>query len=213
MEEKTSHKLTYLYALMSVMIFMLHSVAIDEFNNANLLRNFNRLLRIICNAAVSTFFFLSAALLYRSDKRRIYHKLLLGKAKTLLVPYLCWSTILFIYRKIYEVLIEHKALQINLLDDVRNIILAKSNPILWFVSVLYIFVLVYPIIKWLLQHEKLYFLTIAIFFVVNICLGPTVGYGGVRYWIPVYMLGAYFAGGGVQEKDSLHHILSIGKVV
>lgn len=56
MEEKTSHKLTYLYALMSVMIFMLHSVAIDEFSNANLLRNFNRLLRIICNAAVPTFF-------------------------------------------------------------------------------------------------------------------------------------------------------------
>lgn len=40
------------------------------------------------------------------------------------------------------------------------------------------------------QKEDIPFLIVVIFF-INIYIGPKAGYATCRYWLPVYMLGAY----------------------
>lgn len=76
-------------------------------------------------------------------------------------------------------------------EIIWNILSTSYDPVLWFIRVLFIYFLFYPVNVCLLNKKKIYpFLVVAIFF-INICIGPKVGYATCRYWLPVYMLGAY----------------------
>lgn len=181
---KTSHKLTYLYLFMSLAIFSLHGVVIDRYESSLILETFNKIFRIICNSAVPTFFFLSATLFYRSPKEN-YCKLIKKKFQTLVIPYFCWSIILFVFRNTL------KKRLLQPLDTVKNIVLAESNPVLWFVRITFSFFVIYPVIEWLLKYKTAYLTILIAFITLNIIIGPEVGYSTMMYWLPIYMFGAY----------------------
>ena len=81
-----------------------------------------------------------------------------------------------------------------------NILSSEYDPVLWFIRVLFIYFLIYPVFLFLLKKKRLYPCIIAIVFVLNIIIGPTAGYATCRYWLPVYMIGAYI---GYWHKDSI----------
>ena len=76
-------------------------------------------------------------------------------------------------------------------EIIRNILSSSYDPVLWFIRVLFIYFLFYPVNVLLLNKKKIYPFLIVIIFFINIYIGPKEGYATCRYWLPVYMLGAY----------------------
>lgn len=114
------------------------------------------------------------------------------RCRTLVVPYFCWSIILFIFRNTL------KNKELSPLDTVKNIILAESNPVLWFVRITFLFFVIYPVIEWLLKYKTAYLTIMIAFIILNMIIGPEVGYSTMMYWLPIYMFGAYI---GFYYKD------------
>ena len=194
MDIRTSNKITYLYLMMSGMIFYLHGVVIDRYDVAEWVIYLNRFTRVLCNVSVPTFFFVSAMLLYRKINRK-YDDLILNRVKTLLVPYLAWSIILTVVRMLkgeYTV----KTFTSFLFD----LMMAKNNSVLWFLRVLFICILLFPVLKRLIKYKWVCFATIVFVILINVWIGATVGYSTVRYWLPVYILGAYV---GMNSWDNM----------
>lgn len=72
-----------------------------------------------------------------------------------------------------------------------KIVNSSYDPVLWFIRVLFVYFLFYPINLYVLRKKKIYpFLVITVLF-INIVIGPKEGYATCRYWMPVYMFGAY----------------------
>lgn len=142
---------------------------------------------MVCNAAVPTFFLLSAALLYRKSDRN-YVELLKQKSLTLIIPYFAWSIILTVYKCARG---SYAAESIP--KCVMDLIMASNNSVLWFVRVLIIYIVLYPIFRIIVKNKTVCLATILILFTINLCIGPTTGYSTVRYWLPVYLFGAFLA--------------------
>lgn len=194
MEVRTSHKITYLYLIMALMIFCLHGVIIERFECSDWIVVLNHAIRVLCNASVSTFFFISAVLLYRNTERK-YIDLVISKIKSLVIPYLAWSVILTIVKTLKG---DYSPSDIATLT--LDLLTAKNNSVLWFVRVLFTYILLYPIIRRIVMNRYICFSAVSFVFILNIVIGPTVGYSSPRYWFPIYLSGAWLGknlwGGG-----------------
>ena len=167
------------------MVFVLHGVVLERFTECGQIEMLHKIIRILCNCAVPTFFFLSAVLLYRSIGKRTYSQLLTAKIQSLLIPYLCWSGLVFLARNKTDIF------DMDFSIILKDILFSQSNSVLWYVRVMLEFIVLMPIFRYLLQWKKVFCGLTLIIFLVNLYMGPTNGYGTMRYWLPVYMLGAY----------------------
>lgn len=95
MNKKVSNKIVYLNFILAFLILNLHSAYMELFDANNTVLVINQFVRIVCNMAVPTFFFVSAMLFYRSCKRKRYKEVIIAKTRSLLIPYLCWNIICF----------------------------------------------------------------------------------------------------------------------
>lgn len=95
MNKKVSNKIVYLNFILAFLILNLHSAYMELFDTNNTVLVINQFVRIVCNMAVPTFFFVSAMLFYRSCKRKRYKEVIIAKTRSLLIPYLCWNIICF----------------------------------------------------------------------------------------------------------------------
>lgn len=198
MNTKTSNKIYKLYFMLTLMIIGIHSLKIEEYTSVSIYaKTFYDLMMIIFNMGVPTFFFLSAILLYSKNKLPKYSELIKKKTKTLLIPYLLWNLIAFPL-KIFKMFLNGESINYSFIDIIKGIITSNWNTVLWFVGILYIYVLLYPIIKKIISKKILPFVLIIAVLIINFIIGPTSGYSTCRYWLPVYLLGAYL---GYNKKN------------
>ena len=189
MNKKVSNKIVYLNFILAFLILNLHSAYMELFDTNNTVLVINQFVRIVCNMAVPTFFFVSAMLFYRSCKRKRYKEVIIAKTRSLLIPYLCWNIICFPLKEMKNVFGGGTIASVP--EIIRNILSSSYDPVLWFIRVLFIYFLFYPVNVCLLNKKKIYPFLIVVIFFINIYIGPKAGYATCRYWLPVYMLGAY----------------------
>ena len=190
---KVSNKIYYLYFVMAVMIFGLHSVYMDLFKVNDKVLVFNQIFRIFWNMAVPTFFFVSALLFYQKPEKRKYMEVVKRKFKTLMVPYLLWNVICWPLKELKNILQTGRPEETSCIVIIKKILFSEWDPVLWFIRVLFIYFLIYPIILWIVRKKRCFWLIVILNVALNIWMGPTKGYSTMRYWLPVYMMGAYMA--------------------
>lgn len=191
MSEKTSNKIYHLYFTLTIMIIGIHSMKIGDYHNLSFFsKTFYDLMMIVFNMGVPTFFFLSAILLFDKRKDIRYLDLIRKKTKTLLIPYLLWNLLSAPF-KMLKSYMNNGFFEFDFLSFIKNIIFSQWDTVLWFVGVLYIYVLLYPIIHKIVKYKKVSLCLIIILIFINIVIGPTTGYSTCRYWLPIYMFGAY----------------------
>lgn len=190
MNKKVSNKIVYLNFILAFLILNLHSAYMELFDTNNTVLVINQFVRIVCNMAVPTFFFVSAMLFYRSCKRKRYKEVIIAKTRSLLIPYLCWNIICFPLKEMKNVFGGGGTIA-SVPEIIWNILSSSYDPVLWFIRVLFIYFLFYPVNVCLLNKKKIYPFLIVVIFFINIYIGPKAGYATCRYWLPVYMLGAY----------------------
>lgn len=200
MNRRVSNKITHLYFIMAILILNLHSAYMYLFEASNLAVEINQVIKIICNMSVPTFFFISALLFYRNCEGKQYIKVILEKIKTLVIPYVCWNIICFPLKEIKNILTDGSVSVSNIWEIIYNILMSEYDPVLWFVRILFIYFIIYPIILAIVKKPVACFSAILLIFLLNIFIGPTVGYSSVRYWLPIYMLGAYL---GYWKKNEI----------
>lgn len=116
--------------------------------------------------------------------------MLKNKIKTLIIPYILFNTIAFAYKQVIRNLILNHEFPIFSIKKIFDyIILAEANPLLWFIRVLFEFVILYPIITYIIKHKKLAGGIIAAI-ILHLLIGVVEGYSTIQYWMPVYLLGA-----------------------
>ena len=192
-EKTVSNKIYYMYFILSFMILGLHSAYMELFENCKIPTVINDYFRIFWNMAVPTFFFVSALLFYRNCQNKKYFDVIKNKFKTLIIPYLLWNIICGPLKEFKDYLSQGFFNHYSIFEVIENILLSKWDPVLWFIRVLFIYFLLYPIIFKIVKNQKICigFITVNLF--INIYLGPETGYSSVRYWLPIYMLGAYLS--------------------
>lgn len=176
---------------MAILILNLHSAYMYLFEASDLAVAINQVAKIICNMSVPTFFFISALLFYRNCENKKYITVISGKIKTLVVPYICWNIICFPLKEIKNMITDGSVSISNAWELIYNILMSEYDPVLWFVRILFIYFIVYPIILAIVKKPAVCFSAILLIFLLNIYIGPTVGYSSLRYWLPIYLLGAY----------------------
>lgn len=190
MRKEDSHRLTYIYFIMSVMIVALHVVDAQFYQPNRIASIVYSFSRVVCNMAVPAFFFLSAFLLFRTITTKTYLTLLKRKVKTLVVPYLLWNIILMLAQNV-KFILRGGHIQEDFFAVCRKIVMSDYNSVLWFVRVVVVFVLLSKIIEQLLKNKRLFWIVTGASFVINITLTYNIGYSHFYYWLPVYLLGAY----------------------
>lgn len=191
MSPKVSNKIYYLYFILTFMILSIHSLKIDNFVNANEFSiNFNRFFNILFNMGVSTFFVLSAFLFYYKDDSLNYFEVILKKIKTLIIPYFLWNIIACPLKILKDYIIMRK-LNIDVANIFVGLLNSEWNQVLWFLRVLFAYIMIFPLIKWLCKKKIVCPILIVAIIVLNCYLGPITGYSTVRYWLPTYLLGSY----------------------
>ena len=209
MNTKTSNKITYLYFLMSVMILGLHSIDMDMMDANRFALAFNHAIRILYNMGVSTFFFVSALLFFRSINNKRYLDVIKNKIVTLVIPYLCWNVICWPLKELKNVLTTGSISGISIYESLYKIVSSQWNPVLWFVRVLFLYFVIYPIVLWVVKHKVIFICFLVVNLAINIALGGGVGYSTMRYWLPIYMVGAYL---GYWHKERIFepHVVKFG---
>lgn len=200
MKKAVSYKITYLNFLLSCMIVGLHGIStmFVESYSSSAVSSVSKYFETLFDGATGAFFMLSAFLLYSSNGggKRSYPDLVKKRIGSLLIPYVIYNSIALGYSMFYDFVKYRNAHE--LVDKISfkslfsAIILKEYNPPMWFIPVLFCFVLLYPIIYKVAQNSKVA-VTLAVgILIINILIGVDVGYSTVRYWLPIYLLGAVF---------------------
>lgn len=191
MNIKTSNKIYYLYLVMSVCIIGLHTMNISEFQQTEFILVFNKIVSVFFNMSVSAFFFVSALLMFKTIDNKTYKKTVFSKFKSLLIPYILWNVVCLPLKWFKVVYLENEIFNLSFFDVIKGLYSSEWNPVLWFIRVLFIYILIYPIIFYIIKRKYACISFIILLMAFNIYIGPVEGYSTARYWLPIYMLGAY----------------------
>lgn len=197
-----SNKIYKMNFFLACLIVFLHSSCAGNLNadQSFYLMTFKiqKFIAILADAAVPLFFMISAYLLFRNYKITNYKKMIIKRSKSLLFPYLIWSAlgwgmyVLLTYIPVIARYINQERVSLAFNDIIYDIAMATYNPPIWFARTLFVFVLVSPVIYYLLKKLGKYMMAIIIVvFVLNIVWKAQ--YSGIRFWLPEYLLGAWLA--------------------
>ena len=139
----------------------------------------------LSECAVPVFYFISAYLFYRTfdGTWNNYKEKIKRRVRSLLVPYLIFSTVGYVKSVIFSGDLGGG----NLSDYLLSLWESNTMP-LWFIRELMAFSLLAPIF-WEMLRRPVLAVTIFIVIVILACFGY-VPYRSFVYWIPVYMMGA-----------------------
>lgn len=143
--------------------------------------------------AVPTFFFVSALLFYKNCRVCDYVDIIRRKIRTLLVPYILWNLICWPLKEVKNILQYGEISETSPIIIVQKILISEWDPVLWFIRILFLYFLIYPVVLWVVKRKVLFWGTVLANVVLNIVIGPVTGYSTMRYWLPIYMVGAYLS--------------------
>lgn len=157
-----------------------------------------RFLNVIFDAAVPTFFVISAYLYYKNFTTKKYISKLKSRVFSLVIPYFLWSTIMYVYYALITVLISGASVTIESSVELSwkgafiSILTAKSALTMWFVRVLVVFAVISPIFYVLIKIFKKKIEQVLCFvFLVFFTIILKEQYSHAFYWIPCHYLGGY----------------------
>lgn len=193
MNERTSRKLSWLQLICSVMIIGLHTTFPVYFGVTDpQLLQVNVFARNLYDAAISTFFFLSAYLLFRNADKRRYPDVLKRRFWSLAVPYVLWNAVFYAHALVRESLTLGKViLPPDALTVLKKLTITPANSIFWFILTLGGLILLFPVIRWGVRRKWPAWIA-AVLCVIAVYI-PSLGavYETMVYWLPVYLAGAY----------------------
>jgi len=193
MNERTSRKLSWLQFLCSVMIIGLHTAFPVYFSVTDpALLQVNVFVRNIYDAAISTFFFLSAYLLFRSADQKTYLQVLKRRFWSLAVPYVLWNAVFYAHALLREYLTWGALTNPpDALTVLRKLTVSPANSIFWFILTLLGLIILFPVIRWGVRLK--WPAGVAAVLAVAAVYLPQLDakYETMVYWLPVYLAGAY----------------------
>lgn len=158
-----------------------------------------RYVNVLCDMAVPTFFSISAYLFFLRFQMSNYIKKLRGRIKSLLIPYFIFSALGFILIN-GKLLLKGESLKIhNAMDVLSSLLWADFNPPIWYLLTLFSFVIVTPLLYFLLKGKqaKLFVFVLSIIsYMVNICFD--IPYSNLIFWLPVIIPFSYL---GINRKN------------
>ena len=200
MNKEFSKRITNVNFIMTLLIVLLHSNCYEYIENGSTIMNIIvNVILLICNIAVPTFFAISSYLFFVNYDNNKYFSKLKKRFKSLVIPYLIWSSIFFILFIVVSNLPAFKmfdgsyiAIEYNLLFFLKSILFSTYNGVMWFVQVLLFYILISPIFYFLVKKLGNYnWIIIIVFAILNICIN--VDYVSILYWIPIYYGSALLA--------------------
>lgn len=185
MTKYLSNKIKGINVLMTLFVIMMHCTWDDM--------RFSALL-ILTDVAVPTFFCISSFLYFRDFKfsQAQYLRKLKSRIISLIVPFLAYNLFLYFYYLVtayYLHLFPSKVVPTSPFDFAIYIFESKADPPLWYLLTLFQFVIIAPLIGWLVSRLPLLCILIFIFGGVF----SIFEYNELVYWLPVIFLGAIIA--------------------
>lgn len=198
MNNNFRNKITYINYILSILVVCLHSDNVhmlsDTMKGNRILYYFENLITTFARIAVPCFFVLSAYLFYKSfDMSKLFSKYK-SRFKSLFIPYIVWSGAAFAYIAIlsnvsfFSSRMNMGKVELTLSNILKSVLLSEYAP-LWFVRNLMIFVIISPIIYYIIKRKMLAKVIIIVFVSINLLL--EIDYYAVLYWVPLYLTGAY----------------------
>ena len=199
MPPRVSRKITCLQFVCALMIVGLHTAFATYFpGSPEWAVSVNKVCRSVFDAAISTFFTLSALLTYWKAETQRYPALLKRRLRTLALPYLLWSVLHLLVNVARRSMANGVLVRLDAMEVSRLLTVDAVNGIFWFLRVLMVFVLLYPAILWCVRRKWP-----AIVLFVAALVAATLGwvpYSCTVYWIPHYLMGAWV---GVHARETL----------
>lgn len=192
-----SKKITVINFILSICIVILHANCSDLLNSSTSnLENLFNFIRIITDTAVPTFFVISSYLLYKNYDIKNYLKKLKRRINSNVVPYIIWSAFFLTCFLILDNIpiigeVVNSNIEYSLYGIFKYLLLAKSDPPLWFLKTLFEFVIISPIIYLLVRKNKVFGW---IFFVITLITNAIIkfsyaGLTSILFWMPIFIMG------------------------
>ena len=158
-----------------------------------------RYVNVLCDMAVPTFFSISAYLFFLRFQMSDYIKKLRGRIKSLLIPYFIFSALgLFLTNG--KLLLKGESLKVhNAMDVLSSLLWADFNPPIWYLLTLFSFVIVTPLLYFLLKgkYAKVFVFVLSIIsYTINIRFD--IPYSNLTFWLPVIIPFSYL---GINRKN------------
>lgn len=195
MNKNVSRKITHINFILVLLIVTLHSNCLRFVSGDNLvIETIYKIISVVCDASVPSFFILSAYLFYRNfdlSKTKQKYK---SRLISLVVPYFFWSIFFLIY---YEVIclipkidiLFNNTFELDKKYILHNILMANCAEGMWFVRNLIIYTIFAPVIYISMKKsKKINYFIILIFLVVNLLFN--IEYSSPMFWLPIYLFGA-----------------------
>ena len=196
LDKALSNKIYYASFALAILVIALHASYVEVLDPTLPGYDFSyiiqRLILVIGEAAVPTFFVISGYLLFTKFTLKGYPKMLLGKVFSLVIPYFFWSVLALLVMQIALPLAQGKPIELTFKSVVIDILLANEYPHLWFVRPLAVFFICSPLLYFVFKYLRKWciFIPVVLFF-VYMFFRPY--YGGILLWIPFFFVGAYLS--------------------
>lgn len=198
MNKNFSNKIANINFYLTLIVVLIHSCcALYMTSKPGNMEILFRLVELITSIAVPTFFAMSSYLFFKNYDLKKTKKKLITRFKSLVIPYLLWSTIFLIFVVCLDKInilgstdniigkIDYSAMSI-----VKYILNASFDGPLWYVKSLIFLIILSPVFYYLIvKLKKVNLIILPIFLVINILFN--IEYSTFPYWIFIYYLVAY----------------------
>lgn len=191
-----SKAILWLNFILSILIVFLHTdVTAEIVGKSVVYENLKRIINVIADCAVPSFFLISSYLLFVNYGYEKYLEKVKKRIGSLVIPYFIWSIIGIIYQLSLKLLLNNNS---KMRDGIfKSLLLASCNQPLWFIRCLFFFAILSPAYYWIVKKlGKFSFLLVIGMIIINIFIHP--GYSSILFWSPVFSLGTI---GGMFYKD------------
>lgn len=194
-----SYKIENINFILIFLVVILHSSPASYANNNSVIQFTLKLINVICDCAVPTFFTISSYLFFLNYDYNQYPIKLKKRVKSLAIPYILWSCLLFIYYLIMNYipiikdLIHENTISLSFWSNIRDILLCAYDKPLWFIRVLLEYAIISPIILALIKFSNKHKLFLLIDYVGLLCIPLFLysNYTSITFWLPCLFIGSY----------------------
>ena len=116
---------------------------------------------------------------------------MLDKLRTLVIPLLLWNALYLLHAAIRQYLSLGYWPTYTPGEWLRYLTIEPANSVFWFVDVLILFTLLYPLILWGLRKKWPVWCAYGIAIGLNLIPAIGIPYASVLFWLPCYLMGAY----------------------
>lgn len=156
------------------------------------------------SCVVPVFFFISGYFFFRNFKINAYVSKLKSRVRTLLVPYLLWNILSAIFWYIGILVFGTKCVtdhvSFNSVSDVVLGIVGSQYSILWFVGILFVYVVLTPVIYYMVNDKRRGIVCVLITALVAVLFRHP--FCSPLLWLPLYAAGAWL---GLYHEDYMYH--------